>query len=116
MAIYYLPLWYQATKGVSATKSGLNILPYMLSTVIGAALSGGIISKTGRYWPFLVLSPLVLCVGAGLLFTVDAHTPNARLIGQSPLISPMRKHDIDFALIGFQILYGVGVGGMFMYS
>jgi MFS family permease len=92
MATYYLPLWYQATKGVTATKSGLDILPYMLSTVVGAALSGAIISKTGRYWPFLVISPLVFSVGAGLLYTVDAKTANA-------------------AVIGFQILYGVGVGG-----
>lgn len=32
---YYLPLWYQATKGHSATKSGLDILPFMLSIVVG---------------------------------------------------------------------------------
>lgn len=92
MATYYLPLWYQATKGVTATKSGLDILPYMLSTVVGAALSGAVISKTGRYWPFLVLSPCIFVVGAGLLYSVDAHTANAMVIG-------------------FQILYGVGVGG-----
>jgi MFS family permease len=29
VATYYLPLWYQATKGHSATKSGLDILPFM---------------------------------------------------------------------------------------
>jgi MFS family permease len=85
MATYYLPLWYQATKGVTATKSGLDILPYMLSTVVGAGLSGAIISKVGRYWPFLVCSPLLLSVGAGLLFTVDSSTPNARVIGPSTL-------------------------------
>jgi len=92
MATYYLPLWYQATKGVSATKSGLDILPYMLSTVVAAGLSGAVISKTGKYWPWLVCSPLVFSVGAGLLYTVDSHTSSARLIG-------------------FQILYGIGVGG-----
>jgi hypothetical protein len=81
MATYYLPLWYQATKGVSATKSGLDILPYMLSLVVSAALSGGIISKTGRYWPFLLFSPLVLSVGSGLLYTIGSDTSNARLIG-----------------------------------
>jgi hypothetical protein len=32
---YYLPLWYQATKGVSATHSGLDILPFMIAVVVG---------------------------------------------------------------------------------
>jgi Na+/melibiose symporter-like transporter len=94
MATYYLPLWYQATKGVSATKSGLDILPYMLSTVVAAALSGGIISKTGRYWPFLLLSPLVFSVGAGLLYTVGSDTANARVIGSYYLSSPSRTSSL----------------------
>jgi MFS family permease len=89
---YYLPLWYQATKGVSATKSGLDILPYMMSTVIVAGIAGGVISTTGRYWPFLLVSPMLLSVGAGLLYTVGSSTSNG-------------------ALIGFQIIYGIGVGG-----
>jgi MFS family permease len=92
MATYYLPLWYQATRGVTATRSGLNILPYMLSTVVAAAVSGGIISKTGRYWPFLLGSPLLLSVGAGLLYTISSNTNNG-------------------TIIAFQIIYGIGVGG-----
>jgi hypothetical protein len=80
-ATFYLPLWFQATRGVTATKSGLNILPFMLSTVVGVMLGGGIISRTGRYWPFLFGSPLILAVGAGLLFTINVTTPNARIIG-----------------------------------
>jgi MFS family permease len=91
-ATYYLPLWYQATRGDSATRSGINILPYMLSVVAAAAFSGGFITKSGRYWPFLLISPLLLSVGGGLLYTVTVDTSNARLIG-------------------FQILYGVGAGG-----
>lgn len=32
---YYLPLWYQATQGQSsATKSGLDMLPFVLSVVV----------------------------------------------------------------------------------
>jgi MFS family permease len=91
-ATFYLPLWYQATRGASATKSGIDILPYMLSVVVAAGISGGIITKSGRYWPFLLGSPLLLSIGGGLLYTVAVATPNARVIG-------------------FQILYGIGVGG-----
>jgi hypothetical protein len=43
MGTYYLPLWYQA-KGASASKSGVNILPFMMFIVLGAGLSGAIIN------------------------------------------------------------------------
>jgi len=87
---YYLPLWYQS-KGHSATRSGIDILPFMLSSVVAAASAGGFISYTGRYWPFLFFSPMIAAVGAGLLFTAGADTANAKVIG-------------------FQILFGVGIG------
>jgi MFS family permease len=64
----------------------------MLSTVVAAGVAGGAISSTGRYWPFLLGSPLALAVGGGLLYTIGAHTSTG-------------------ALIGFQIVYGVGIGG-----
>jgi hypothetical protein len=107
-ATFYLPLWFQATRGVTATKSGLNILPFMLSTVAGVGLGGGIISRTGRYWPFLFGSPLLLAVGAGLLFTINDTTPNARIIGTSTYSYVLW---LLISLVGFQILYGVGLGG-----
>ena len=90
MGNYYLPLFYQS-KGASASKSGVDILAFMLSMVIAAGLSGAIITKTGRYWPFLLVSPLLSSVGAGLLFTLTSATPNSKIIG-------------------FQILMGVGLG------
>jgi MFS family permease len=93
-ASYYLPLWFQATKGISATKSGLDILPFMLSNVIAAGLAGFVVSKTGRYWHLVFVSPLLSAVGAGLLYTVSTQTPFA-------------------AIAGFQILLGAGIGGSF---
>jgi len=88
---YYVPLWYQS-KGASASRSGIDILPFMLSVVISAGFSGAVINKTHRYWHFLVLCPPIASVGAGLLFTINPHTPNSHVIG-------------------YQILLGVGVGG-----
>ncbi|KAG9101894.1 hypothetical protein FRC06_002508, partial [Ceratobasidium sp. 370] len=93
LATYYLPLQYQATKGHSATKSGIDILPFMLACVLTAAGSGAVINVTGRYWPFLVFSPLISGVAAGLLFGCN-------------------NEDVSSArLAGFQILLGVGLGG-----
>jgi len=64
----------------------------MLSIVVSAGLSGGVINKTGRYWPFLFLFPFIAAVAAGLLFTINPDTSNSRIIG-------------------FQILFGAGLGG-----
>ncbi|KAJ7572138.1 MFS general substrate transporter [Mycena floridula] len=93
LGTYYLPLWYQA-RGHSATHSGLDILPYLIAIVAAAGVCGAIVTKTGQYWWFLFLCPLVAAIGSGLLFTLKADTPQSHLIG-------------------FQILCGVGVGGAF---
>lgn len=39
------------------------------------------VSALGRYWYFLVFGPLLICVGGGLLYTIDEYTSNAKLIG-----------------------------------
>ncbi|KAF9484264.1 ABC transporter [Pholiota conissans] len=92
VAIYYLPLLYQI-KGHSATKSGIDILPYMVSCVSAALATGSIIAKTGYPWPFMVLSPLVAGVGFGMMYTTNVDTSISKLIG-------------------YQILAGAGLGAI----
>jgi len=75
----------------SATKSGIDILPFMLAIVIGSAGSGLVVSLTGNYWNFLVFGPWLLCVGAGLLYTLHETSSNSKYIG-------------------YQIVFGLGVG------
>ncbi|SCV67930.1 BQ2448_51 [Microbotryum intermedium] len=87
LATYYLPIFFQATKGVSATKSGIDILPYMLGVVVGSAVSGGIVSKEGHYKPWLVFGPWLLCIGAGLLYTIKATTKSSTLIGYQIILA-----------------------------
>ncbi|KAG9031729.1 hypothetical protein FRB95_002402 [Tulasnella sp. JGI-2019a] len=96
LSTYYLPLYYQSSAQHTATQSGIDILTYMICTVFGALLAGIIIKQTGRPKPFLVLSPLIAAVGAGVVF---------RELTSS---KPSTSH-----LIGFQVLLGLGVGGAF---
>ncbi|KAF8315115.1 ABC transporter [Clavulina sp. PMI_390] len=91
--VYYLPLYYQAN-GHSATRSGIDILPFMMMTVAGTMISGTAITITGNYLPWLVACPPLSAIRSGLLYTMDVHTPKAKLIG-------------------YQILYGFGLGGAF---
>ncbi|KAJ7911353.1 ABC transporter [Mycena leptocephala] len=88
---YYIPIFYQAVRHHSATKSGIDLLPFMLGLVITIISSGQLVGKTGYYWPFLVISPVFLSVGSGLLYTLSTSSSSARIAG-------------------FQILAAIGVG------
>ncbi len=39
---YYLPVWFQAIKGADPQTSGIDMLPTMISQILGAGLSGGL--------------------------------------------------------------------------
>ncbi|KAJ6516527.1 hypothetical protein C8R47DRAFT_1267813 [Mycena vitilis] len=91
MFSYYIPIFYQAARHHSATKSGIDIIPFSIACVLSIIITGQIVSKTGYYWYFLVISPIFLGVGSGLLYTVDTSSSLA-------------------AIAGFQIVLGVGVG------
>jgi EmrB/QacA subfamily drug resistance transporter len=92
-ATYYLPFFYQA-KGRTASQSGIDIIPFMLSAVIASFGSGAFVNGTGHYWSIMIVGPLIGAVGAGLLFTIDEYTSSARLIG-------------------YQIIFGAGLGVAF---
>lgn len=89
--LYYLPIWFQAIKGVSAVKSGIMILPIMISLVIGGIVAGVLVSKIGYYTPFMILSTVFTSIGIGLVTTFTKETGHAKWIG-------------------YQVLYGFGLG------
>ena len=74
-AVIFLPLFLQVVTGVSATNSGLLLLPLTAGIVTGSVGSGRIISHTGRYraWPIGGLA--LAAVGMSLLSTMSARTP-----------------------------------------
>ncbi|GIJ90213.1 hypothetical protein Asppvi_009166 [Aspergillus pseudoviridinutans] len=89
--VYYLPIWFQAIKNVSATKSGIMNLPMLLGSVLMSLLSGAMVSAIGYYAPFMLASPVMITVGAGLLSTLKVDSGHA-------------------AWIGYQALAGLGIG------
>ena len=73
--VIFLPLFLQVVTGVSATNSGLLLLPMTAGVVIGSVGSGRIITRTGRYriWPIGGLA--MATVGMFLLTLMRAETP-----------------------------------------
>ncbi|KAG2186194.1 hypothetical protein INT43_002632 [Umbelopsis isabellina] len=79
--IYYLPLYFQAVRGDSATAAGLELLPYMLGVVFCNILVGLIISKTGAYRIWLWSGTAILTVGSGLITLLDMNSNRGEQIG-----------------------------------
>lgn len=89
--VYFIPIWFQAIKQVSAMKSGIMCIPMILAVVIFSLLSGLMITLWGHYVPLFYISAICSAIGAGLLTTF--------LVGTE---SPQ--------WIGYQVLYGTGIG------
>ncbi|NKQ55732.1 MFS transporter [Amycolatopsis sp. K13G38] len=72
--ITYLPTYLQRVQGVSATESGLRMLPLVVGLLLTAMLSGTVISRTGRYKIFPVAGSLVMALGLFLLSNLEQNT------------------------------------------
>jgi EmrB/QacA subfamily drug resistance transporter len=73
-AIVYLPLYLQLVDGVSATVSGLLLVPLMLGLLVTSIISGQVVSRTGRYKVFPVIGSLLMVLGMWLLSHLGLHT------------------------------------------
>ncbi|KAB8279599.1 major facilitator superfamily domain-containing protein [Aspergillus minisclerotigenes] len=73
---YFLPIYFQAVRGASAMRSGINTLPVFAGVLPFAILGGILLSKLGRYKPlhFLGFIPLTIAMGLFSLLTADSST------------------------------------------
>ena len=67
-ALFYLPLYFQAVDGVSATTAGLRLLPSILSGVSGSLLAGFIMRWTGKYYWLTVIAYGFLTAGCTVIY------------------------------------------------
>ncbi|GJE93247.1 MFS general substrate transporter [Phanerochaete sordida] len=92
-ASYYLPVYYQVL-GASATRAGIEILPYSLATCAISLVVGFLISATGAVRPVLWGSYIFMTLGFGLMIMLDEASSLARQVI-------------------FTFLAGLGTGGLF---
>ncbi|KAM0344323.1 hypothetical protein ACHAPU_007681 [Fusarium lateritium] len=86
LVVYYLPLWFQATKGVSPLDSGIYTIPLVLSLVVASIISGGITQRIGYYVPAMIVGPCVMAIGQGLLTTFKPDTGSSHWIAYQFLV------------------------------
>src|SRR5579875_2337936 len=73
-SITFLPTFLQYVNGVSATTSGLRMLPMVLGLLVTALARGTVVSRTGRYRVFPIAGSAVTTAGLYLLSRMDQHT------------------------------------------
>ncbi|MFE0456188.1 MFS transporter [Streptomyces sp. NPDC058914] len=74
-AAAYLPTFLQMVDGVSATESGLLMLPMTGGIVAASVLSGQLVTHTGRYKIYPVLGCALAALGMWLLSRLGTDTP-----------------------------------------
>ena len=71
----FLSQYFQLSREQSPTMAGIMTLPLILSLALASAVGGRIITRTGRWKPFLILGGVLLTAGTGLLGLVRHDTP-----------------------------------------
>jgi EmrB/QacA subfamily drug resistance transporter len=73
-AIIFLPRYFQAVEGLSATASGYRTWPLMLGLILSSTVSGILVSRTGKYKVILLGSVATLTLGMFLLTRLQVST------------------------------------------
>lgn len=74
-ALVFMPLFFQAVKGMSPTMSGLATVPSVIGIVSTSIISGQIISRTGRYKFFPIVGSALFAFALFLMSTLERGTP-----------------------------------------
>ncbi len=71
----YLPTYLQMAYGVSATMSGLLMIPMTIGMLGGSMFSGGMVAKTGHYRVYPLIGPIIAAGGMLAMATMNIETP-----------------------------------------
>ncbi|KAG2111720.1 major facilitator superfamily domain-containing protein [Suillus discolor] len=108
---YYLPMYYQVL-GASATTSGIQMLPYSLTSSLMSVASGIVVTRTGSYRPAIWFGWSVMTLGWGLMIMLDSTSTTY-------VYSHCRSQVITIALLNsaekeiYPLIAALGVGGLF---
>jgi EmrB/QacA subfamily drug resistance transporter len=71
----FLPLYFQTVQGMSATRSGLAMLPMVAGMFSMSITSGLLITKTGKYKIYPIIGAVILIAAFFMLATIQVDTP-----------------------------------------
>lgn len=78
-AIFYAPVYAQGVLGASALSSGAIVMPMSASMIVMGIVVGNLITRTGRYKPFVVGGTVVMLGGFLLLTRLHQEASSVQL-------------------------------------
>ena len=84
--VIYVPLFAQGVLGMSATDSGLLMIPMLFSLTLASIITGQIISWRGKYKNLVIAEFIIIGIGVVLLSTMNADTPYYLLVAYSTIL------------------------------
>ncbi|CAK7243483.1 MAG: hypothetical protein STHCBS139747_005008 [Sporothrix thermara] len=79
--MYYVPVWFQAVRGVSAQQSGVDILAMTVPTAVVAFAAGFLTTAIGYYNPLMLANTLLASVSTGLMTRFGTATGTGYWVG-----------------------------------
>ncbi|EFW99912.1 major facilitator superfamily transporter multidrug resistance [Grosmannia clavigera kw1407] len=99
---YFLPIYFQAVKGVSAVMSGVYMLAGILPQVVASVSGGILVPKVGYIPPFVLIAGVFLAVSGGLFSLFQPGTPTSQWVGYQILAGVGRGIGFQMPLIAVQ--------------
>lgn len=110
-AFLFLSLFLVNVAGVSATESGTSQIPLMLSFVVGSIVATQLVSKTGRYKPFILFGFAMMLLGFYSMTQLDVTSSTEDIVWRMlllgiglgptiPLLNLAMQNAIPFAYMG----------------
>lgn len=71
----FVSQYLQLSRGASTTESGLIALPQLIAVTIASTVAGALISRTGKWKPWMLIGASSLAVGVTMLGMLTVSTP-----------------------------------------
>ncbi|THX52564.1 MFS general substrate transporter [Aureobasidium pullulans] len=78
-ALFYIPLYFQAVDGLTATQAGVRLIPGIIAGVSGSLFGGFYMQRTGKFYWLTVIAYSCLVVGMTFVFLFSGFVVNSTI-------------------------------------
>lgn len=76
-ALFYIPLYFQAVDGLTATEAGVRLIPGIIAGVSGSLFGGFYMQRTGKFYYLTVIAYTCLVIGMTFVFLFSGMVANS---------------------------------------
>ncbi|KAK2772864.1 MFS drug efflux [Colletotrichum kahawae] len=86
--VYFIPVFFQFTRGDSAIDAAVRLLPFIILAVFVTLLQGGVLSHPsgGLYFPWFTVGGAIVVAASALMYIVEPSTSTAWVYGASAML------------------------------